>query len=273
MATLKKAIVLLLLLTTVKSHASHFPSSYGSRAAALGNQGICLANIWATRNNPAALSLLKHPTASLFYENKYGVTELSTQSIAIGYPTQYGTIAATGSFFGDNIYKETFIGLSYGKLLSKKFSLGIQLDYFSIKTSAEEFNKTNAISFDIGILYQLSDKLIIGSHIYNPLNVKISENANERIPTAITIGSMLTISNNLLMFTQIEKVSNRQEDYSIALEYKLKDFLFARGGVSTSPEILSFGFGVNINSFTFDISSTMHQTLGFSPQATLSYSF
>lgn len=273
MAIIKKAILYVALFIVGDGYASHFPVSYGSQASALAQQGVCLTNIWAARNNPAALSLLKKTTASLFFQNKYCIPELSLQSIAVGIPTKYGTIALTGSFFGQELYKESFIGLSYGKRLSQKFSMGLQLDYFAIKTSQDEFNKCNAVSFDIGILYRLSDKLCIGSHIYNPLNVKISDKSNDRIPSAITIGTMFTIDENLLLFTQIQKITNRREDYSIAIEYKMKDIFFIRGGVTTAPEVLSFGFGVIINKLSFNISSSMHQTLGFSPQATLSYSF
>jgi hypothetical protein len=59
----------------------------------------------------------------------------------------------------------------------------------------------------------------------------------------------------------------------LGLEYRIIDEVYVRGGLSSNPGQYTFGFGINLNRFTIDFASSVHNVLGFSPQFSAVYNF
>ena len=62
-------------------------------------------------------------------------------------------------------------------------------------------------------------------------------------------------------------------EFRSGVEYKLGRIAYARIGVSTNPARYTFGFGLEMKKLTVDLSSSIHQQLGYSPQVSLQYAF
>jgi hypothetical protein len=62
-------------------------------------------------------------------------------------------------------------------------------------------------------------------------------------------------------------------EFRTGAEYKLNKLAYARIGVSTNPARYTFGFGFEMKKLAFDLSSTYHTELGYSPQVSLQFAF
>ena len=114
----------------------------------------------------------------------------------------------------------------------------------------------------------------IWNYVYNPVRVKFSDYANEKIPAVFRFGVAYHFSDKLLTTAEVEKNTNYQPVILRGgIEYRYKKQFFFRIGFGTSRDIFSFGFGWHKKHIQFDIGTTMHQSIGFSPQTSLVFAF
>ncbi len=245
----------------------------GSRSASMGRSSVAIVDFWSTMNNQAGIALFTKPSVGIYYENRFLINELSTKSIAGIVPAKFGVFAATYNNFGYNKYNEQKIGLAFAKSFGKFIRIGLQLDYL-MTVQGNNYGNKNNVTFEIGLQSDVSDKITIGAWVYNPIMVKLSDYDNEKSPAILRFGFSWHISDNF--FATMEAEKNTFINPVImrgGLEYTIQGKYFFRTGFSTKNEIFSFGFGLNIKQLTFNISAIMHETLGFSPQASLIYNF
>lgn len=254
--------------------AGHDKADHGARSSGLAGADVALSGFWSLRNNQAGLASLKNPTGGLFYENRFGMKELGYQSAGFVYPFQGSALGVTANYFGDELYHESAFGLAYGMRIAEGFSAGIQLDYFSSFTDAEEQVKNNAVTFEAGLLYELTPEITIGVHAYNPLEVSMNSSAaTEVIPSNYSLGAAFKVDEKLLLTTEVEKTQGYGESVRAGVEYEVVDKTFLRAGVATKPGLFSFGFETSWNHLTLQIASSMHEVLGFSPMVSVLFEF
>ena len=70
-------------------------------------------------------------------------------------------------------------------------------------------------------------------------------------------------------FGHVEKDLEFKSVFRTGVEYHVVDPIFIRCGISNNPSMCSFGFGLRQGLWQFDIASSYHQDLGFSPQVSL----
>jgi hypothetical protein len=114
---------------------------------------------------------------------------------------------------------------------------------------------------------------MFGAHTFNPMHVKLSDYNDERIPTILNAGFGYTFSERLLLTAEAYKNSEYPMEFRSGVEYKFGHMAYARIGITTNPARYTFGFGLEMKSFTLDFSSSVHSQLGYSPQVSLQYSF
>ena len=188
-------------------------------------------------------------------------------------PTKIGVLGATFNYFGYNLYSDMKVGLVYARSFGQYFRVGLQLDYLQT-TLGDNYGKKSSVTFELGVQSDVTKTLTIGAWVYNPIQVKLADYNNEKIPAVFRLGLAWHILENFLVSIEAEK-STYINPILIrgGFEYGIKDKFFFRGGFSTRQEIFSMGFGINIKFLKFDISAVMHQSLGFSPQASLIFQF
>ena len=265
------------------SFCAHPNRPIGGRSAGIANASVCLNDFWSVHNNQAGLAGITGPTAGLYYENRFLVKELSLKAAAFVMPTKSGTFGISYNSFGYVSYNEMKAGLAYGKRFGKIFSAGLQLDYLRIHI-AENYGNQDAFTFELGIQTELTKQFTLGAHIYNPIRVKIQSETNDRIPAVFKLGLTYEISDKLILALETEKDSDFKPLIRGGIEYKIIELASARIGYSTLPStsgsenfsiasVYSFGFGLNIRKFVLDLSSSWHQTLGWSPMVSFIYNF
>jgi len=246
--------------------------SHGSRSAGMGLSSAAVSDFWSINNNQAGMAFYDRTAVGIYYENRFLIKEMASQTGAFSIKTKYGMLGATIGYSGDANYNTTKAGLAYALKFGNRFSAGIQLDYIAT-TLGEEYGKRNNITFDAGIMVKITEQFTFGAHTFNPMHVKLSDYNNESIPTTVNAGFGYTFSDKLLLTAEAFKNSEYPMEFRSGVEYKLGRIAYARIGLSTNPARYTFGFSLEMKNFTLDLSSSVHAQLGYSPQFSMQYSF
>jgi hypothetical protein len=267
-----RCIFWFLLLLSLKAHPAGEYTSYGGRAAGMGFSSVAIADAWSVFNNQAGLGWVNKITAELYFENRFLVNELSTKGIGIELPVRSGAFGLSFGEFGYSLYNEMKAGLAFGKKFGKSFAAGVQLDYLRIHIG-EDLGTKHLFTFEVGLQYHINHNLCLGVHFYNPLSVKLASYDNERIPSVINLGFSWKFSDGFMTTFEAEKDIQLRPIFKAGLEYHFVKPVYIRVGVVTNPTMFTFGFGLELGQVQFDFSSSYHLVLGYSPQASLVYTF
>ena len=271
---MKRLLLFILYLPFAIVHL-HAADNYpvGARSAGLANASVTFSDLWSSFHNQAGLADLKDVTAGVYFENKFLISDLSLKGLAVAIPTtKSGTFALSVTQFGGSLYSEKKAGIGYGKKLSETFSAGVQLDYLSTYI-AEDYGTRNSFAVEAGFIAEPIKNLKLGAHLFNPNKAKVAEYADERIPVILRFGASYKFSEKVIISVEEEKDIDLQSVFKAGLEYHVMEAFYLRGGIASNPSLSSFGFGLNINKFVVDFTTSWHQQLGFTPQFALSYVF
>ncbi|MEI6060738.1 MAG: hypothetical protein WCR72_08520 [Bacteroidota bacterium] len=267
------SLTLFLLLVVFNSgKASGEWIAQGSRSAGMGLASAAVSDLWSANNNQAGMAFYDRTAAGVYCENRFLVKEMGYQAGAVTFKTRYGVLGVTLGYSGDADYNTSKAGLAYALKLGNRFAAGIRLDYIGT-VLGEEYGKRRNVTFDAGIMARMNEHITFGVHAFNPMHVKLSEYNNERIPATLNAGFGFTFSDKLLLTAEAYKNSEFPLEFRSGAEYRLSRTACARVGLATNPARYTFGFGLEMSKLTVDISSSMHQQLGYSPQVSLQFTF
>ncbi len=261
-------LLVFILLLSNKSFSVQDNKIEEGKAAAMANTSVTLTDIWSIYHNQAGLGYIEDISLGAFHQSGF-IKEQNMQGIAFALPTKTGTIGASYSYYGFSQYNEMQAGLAFGRSFSKYFSVGLQLNYLYTHI-AGNYGNANSVNFEIGILSQPIDNLLIGVHVYNPTHSKMG---NEEIPTIFNIGVSYLFSEKVMFAIGTEKDLNQDAIFKAGIDYKLINFISLQAGISTNPSRYSFGIGFHYEKINAHVGFMNHQTLGYTPSFTLSYGF
>lgn len=249
----------------------------GGRSAALGTASVTLIDLWGAFNNQASLAYVEQPEFGFYYESKFMVKEMSYKAAALTYPMKFAVLTLSADYYGFSAYNESKIALACSKVISKHVSLGVQLDYLMFRQE-KDYGNMNILTMEVGLLAKLNDRLTFGSHIYNPVNARLTKNeeitnGNEMVPVTFRAGVSFKVSDELLLATEIQKNQHADPSLKVGVEYIFNKKFALRAGIIPNTSTISFGIGVPLGNLKIDISASHHQVLGFTPQASTSYKF
>jgi hypothetical protein len=263
--------ILLLAPVCIYGATDNYPS--GARASGLSNAGVVLNGLWSNYHNQAGLAYVEKPMIGFHYENKYVVDEYGLHALALAVPVNWGTIGVNAAFFGYSKYNETKIGLAYGKSFGERLSAGIQMDLLNV-CQAEDYGSSATVTAEAGILAEPVDGLLVGAHVYNPVNASFNKTGITDVPVIFQAGIGYYFTEKLLIVAETEKDVDHKAVFQGGIEYNIIKNIFARIGLS-SYEISSYSFGVGFvyKGINADMAFSHHQILGYTPHVSFSYSF
>ncbi|MGB0887887.1 MAG: hypothetical protein ACPGSL_07175 [Vicingaceae bacterium] len=268
---IKGGLILILLIFSGQFISAQIANDFlGARSAAMGGYNVTLSDVWSTNNNQAGLGFVKEMTAALYYENRFLLKETGYKAGALVLPVKSGAFGISVASFGYSAYSETKAGLSYGQRFGDKFSLGVQMNYLNTSL-AQTYGSKTTITGAIGLIARLSNELSLGVHVYNPNRSKLADDNNERVPTIMKLGLDYRFSKKVMLAVSTEKDLDVDAIVNAGIEYHITDILYLRGGISTNPIQYAFGFGMQLQDFKVDLSSSFHQTLGITPGISIIY--
>jgi len=282
MNKIKKSILLAALLyLSGFAYAGGDNHSLSARSAAMGGAGVTLSDLWSVHNNQAGLAGIEYITSGIYYENRFGLKELSVKAGALAIPLPgagKNVLGLSMSYYGYSSYNDSKIGLAYGKKLGDKYSLGIQLDYLQTNI-ANNYGNHSAFAAEVGFQAELLDNLNMGVHIFNPTRTKMldyniqDEERTEYIPTIMRFGLSYSFSDKVLITAETEKDVYFRQIFKAGVEYRPMEILYLRGGIASDPIYNTFGFGLNLKNFILDFAASKHQVLAYTTQISIAYVF
>jgi hypothetical protein len=247
----------------------NYPS--GARALALSNAFVSVSDTWSTFHNQAGLAGLQSFSAGAFYESRFMVDELSHVAGSLVIPVRAGTFGVGFSQFGKGTYKEHKIGLAFAKSLSRKISAAIQLDYLSERFPENE-RAAGFATFDAGVVYAATEELVLGAHIFNPIQggIKTAEGI-QKMPAVFRVGGHYQFPKMVLLIFETEKNFENPLLFKSGLEFSPVKNLALRFGVSGKPVAYTAGIGFQTGKITTDLGFSYHGNLGLTPSVSIQF--
>ncbi len=265
-------LLVVLLCSPFLLFAAHDNVPEGGRSAAMANASVAFTDFWSLQNNQAGLAFYNHFASGIYFENRFMVKELSLKAGGVVMPVKAGVLGLNISYFGYPKYNESKFGLAYARSFGDVLAVGVQLDYL-LTSIDENYGKKGLVTFEIGLLSKINEHLNLGAHIFNPIQAKLTNENNERIPAIIRLGAAYSFDENIMVSVEAEKDTKTDPILKLGLEYRIIKPIYVRGGISTNPGLYSFGFGLDYKKLRVDFSSSVHSVLGYSPQLSLIYIF
>ncbi|HAD97754.1 MAG TPA: hypothetical protein DCG19_10135 [Cryomorphaceae bacterium] len=252
--------------------AQNYGNLSGGRSAAMAHSSVAIEDVWAAHHNQAALAWLKKPEMGLSYENRYFLKDLAIGNSAFVYPTEWGTLGLSMSYFGFELYNQSKFGLNYSRAFGRFFSFGLQVNYENFYVS-EGTTTSGAVTYEAGIIGKPLPGLNIGFHIYNPTSQLKNTLTEETLPYIGRLGVRYEFSKDAALHAEVRKQQELPERYALGFEYRLIEILSLRTGAALQPLTNTFGLGLKFASFRTDLAYEYAQVLGSNATISLQYEF
>jgi hypothetical protein len=237
----------------------------GAAEAGMGNVCITRNAFWTSFQNQALLAFNNSLSFGLNYENRFSIKELGTRSIGLTLPVGKTSLGAVYSHFGYSDFKRDMTGLACGLKLSENISGGVQIDYFSERTT-NEYTNIQLVTFEAGLLITPSENTNIGIHLFNPLPNSIRKNW---LPTTLKVGAGTELSKILFAGIEAEMSSGSRMILKTGFDYEAAKNFRLRGGFSTNNNSFSFGLGYLTKIAQLDMAFQTHEKLGVTSSVSL----
>ena len=267
MITFKFIGILAIILFTYKSNAQN-GIELGARPLGMGNTNSALVGNWSAFNNPSGLSVVKKTTALISVQNQYGIQELSSIGAGAVVPLKLGTASFTVFRFGDDLYHQQNISLSYANEFGIG-QLGVRLNYF--ETAIQDFGSRSVFTVDFGGTVRLSDEFLLGAFIRNVNRAKLSDLEDERLPTILNVGVSYRENDKLILNADVEKDIEYDPRFKLGIEYVFLPKFSFRTGINTAPFVNFFGLGLKTWKVEIDYAIRIDYVLGNTHQLALNY--
>lgn len=238
----------------------------------LGAYSLNHVDVFSFMANQASLAQMTNGAGGVYAERRFLLSELNNYNAAFALHTNSGNFGLKANYFGFSDYNETQIGLAYGRKLGSKVDIGAQFNYNGIRVSG--YGNATAISFEVGTILHLSDKLHAGLHVNNPVGGKFTKQAEEeKLPSVYTFGLGYDASEKFFVGAEIQKEEDQPVNVNAGIQYKFLPQLLARAGMQSATSSYYVGIGLYLRSFRFDVTTSWHPQLGFSPGALFIFNF
>ena len=242
-----------------------FRPSAGAGEAGMGYVCASKNSFWSSFHNQAHLSDYNSFSFGFNYENRFNLKELGTRTAGIILNSGKTSLGAVYSNFGNSDYKRDMAGVASALKLSDKISAGVQVDFFSERTSGE-YDNNQAVTFETGLLIKPNESIRLGIHLFNPLPNSIRKSY---MPARLNIGLGGELSSTLFAGIEAEMSSGYEPIFRTGFEYEAVKKFWLRGGFSTEHNSFSFGLGYLAKFVLIDLSFSTHEQLGITSSASL----
>ncbi len=266
-----KWLLFFILLTALHSDCQTFRRPVAAGYTGLGAYSLNHVDVFSFTTNQASLAQLKNGSAAVYGERKFFLGELNNYTAVIGLPTASGNFAFKANYSGSSDYNETQLGLAYGRKLGSKVDAGAQFNYQGIRIAG--YGNASDISFELGTILHVTDRLHAGIHVNNPVGGKFGKDQQEKLSSVYSFGFGYDASEKFLVSAEIEKEEDQPVNVNAGMQYKFLPQLLARLGMSTATSSAWLGIGLTIKSFRMDITTGYHPQLGVTPGLLLLFNF
>lgn len=239
------------------------PGVNSARSHALAGVGMTLDDIDAVYANPAGLTSLEQTTVHVGSARSFGLSPLTQGNAAVALEVgKQNILFMRVGQFGFDAYQERQIGIGYAMQFAENLSGAVRFDLYQL--SIEGYGSAMLPGFLLGLQYKLGSTLSFGVTARNPIEIATHEAVT--LPTVLAIGMAYHPSENVTLFTEIEKDIDFSPRLRFAVEYDIIEALVARIGAASNPGTFHAGVGYRIRqNLRIDLGAGYHTLLGFTP--------
>jgi hypothetical protein len=232
-----------------------------------GVQSFALGNIRAVGNewlNPAAVSFTEGKSIGLSVFNRFQMSELNTANLDFVYPNKRMDAGFRFSTFGYEDYRLTRLQGSFAKKIRSDLSVGIQLNYSTVRSRWDE-DSQDGFSSGLGIYYRLNEQVSLALLGENLLCLSTPERWRWQA------GLQYRASDPVVVF--LETGYNREKifRFSVGVDYALFERFHIRSGYDSDSGLPAFGLGYGWNRWQVDVGFSFHSVLGMSSMIGVRY--
>jgi len=263
---LKKSVSVFIILLSLPASAGdlyHLP--VGAAEAGMGSVCIMKTGFWSSFQNQALLSYNRSYSAGINYENRFNISELGTRTAGFVIPAGRASLGIVYSHFGYSCFRREMGGVACGLALGEKIAAGIQVDYFSERTTGE-YDNFQSVTCEAGLTVKPRENIMIGLHIVNPVPNSIRKRS---LPASLRAGAGIEFSKLLFAGAEAEMSSGKKLLLRTGFEYEAAKNFRLRGGFCTENTSFSFGLGYQVKFLKLDLSFASHEKLGFTSSCSL----
>jgi len=240
-----------------------------AKTEALGGVQSVQQHAFSAIENQAGLATLNSVSIGITGQNQYLLEGLNNFALAAALPTNSGTFGLGIQYQGFKTYTEMKAGIAYGRQLLDNLNIGAQIHAYHLNIT--NYGSKTMVNFDLGIQAELTNQLLIGAHIKNPIKINVTEDEQLPIPTSITAGIQYSASNKAKVMVEAEKTVNRDALFKAGLHYQFNEDFTLLLGVTTNPAVFSMGVSWQVQSLEIVLGSTYHTVLGYSPVLSIGF--
>lgn len=237
----------------------------------MGAYSMNHVDVFSFTANQASLAQLKNSAAGVYGERRFLLSELNNYTATIGLTTNSGNFGVKANYSGFSDYNETQLGLAYGRKMGNKVDIGAQINYQSIRINS--YGNASAVSFELGTILHLTDKLHAGLHATNPVGGKFGKDQQEKLSSVYSFGIGYEASDKFLVSAEIQKEEDQPVNVNAGVQYKFIPQLLVRAGMSSATSAAWLGLGLTIKSFRLDVTTSYHPQLGITPGVLMLFNF
>ena len=240
----------------------------GARATGMADASVTLDDPYSIFNNVGGITGVENTSLLFFYQNRYQLSEFNTFGAGIIQPFAFGTLGLSLFRFGNSLYTEQKLGLSFGNKFGIA-SLGAQINYLQL--NVEGFGNKGLLVLEFGGIAKLTPQLFIGAHIFNINQAKVSSAFDEKVPTVIKAGVSYRPFSKLMLNIETEKDIDFDPVFKAGLEYLIIDQVSFRTGITADPFQNFWGLGFKAKYVIIDYSFSIDSDLGNIHQLSVVY--
>jgi hypothetical protein len=229
------------------------------------------ADAFSVIANQALLPALQMPVAGVYGEQRFMLKELRICAAAIAWPLDKAGVGIAMHYSGVQAFNSSAIGVSYGRQLHEKLSIGIQFNYITVQAAG--YGSSSIGDVEIGMIYRVADKLYAGLHAYNPVAGKLGITFPEHAIAVFKLGLGYEPGDKIFTSFEIEKQQGSPAGINAGMQYIFGKQLIARMSIETTNRCYTVGFGWQWKNFRTDIISSFHPQLGITPALMLLFCF
>lgn len=240
--------------------------SAGARTRALGNTCVADTNAWSLFVNPSGCGNIKKPTLLISDEQLYGIQDIKSFGAGILIPVKRKFIVGlTLQKQGYQWFNDQQIGIHIAHTIHI-YSLSASFILWQ-RTAGESYHQVYPL-FNIGGTMSLNRSVQFGLHIRNCTN---TQTKTQTLPLQIQAGMLYKLSDQLLLYTDLIKQSNRMVSVHTGLEYKIHAHFYIRCGLQLRPLRLNGGIGFSNKRIAMDYSLSYQSPLGYRHQLSVRF--
>ena len=129
------------------------------------------------------------------------------------------------------------------------------------------YGSSNTWGLNIGIKYNVVEKISLGAHVTNINNPTIGQ-TKEELPKTFSLGVRYDMFSKSVILFELFRDIRYEQDYRCGFEYEIFNKTNLRIGISDKTDTYNFGAGIEFNWFIVDYSLMVHSILGTSHSVT-----